>query len=319
MALWRTPVVSLMPDITPSQLRSQANGIVNFMGGVGTIVATLVGSNLYEVNPAYPFWLGSGLVILAGLLVFVFIREPKTYGASERPPGVAASLRDVAGERDKSGLRLLLAIFFWFLGYTAIEALFSLYTVNHLQLQEANAGRLVGQLGLVFVLFALPSGYLGSRLGRRNTILLGLVIMAAVLLAIFLSPVATLLTPLAPLPVIGVRLAAGGPQVLPVIGLLMMAAGVGWACININSLPMVVDMTDASRVGTYTGLYYLFSTLAAIAGPNINGWIVELTGRNYNNIMFAAPIFMAAALVLMLGVKRGEAVRPEAAPAAAAD
>jgi MFS family permease len=95
---------------------------------------------------------------------------------------------------------------------------------------------------------------------------------------------------------------------VPVIGLILMVAGLAWALININSLPMVVDMTDAARLGTYTGLYYLFSTLAAIAGPNINGWIIQLTGRNYNNVMLVAPFFMLLALVLMAGVRRGEAL-----------
>jgi MFS-type transporter involved in bile tolerance (Atg22 family) len=77
--------------------------------------------------------------------------------------------------------------------------------------------------------------------------------------------------------------------------------------ININSLPMVVDLVEDYRIGTYTGLYYLFSTLAAIAGPNINGWIVQLTGNNYNNIMLVAPFFMLLAFIMMLGVRRGEA------------
>jgi MFS-type transporter involved in bile tolerance (Atg22 family) len=86
-----------------------------------------------------------------------------------------------------------------------------------------------------------------------------------------------------------------------------MGAGIAWALININSLPMVVDMVEDARIGTYTGLYYLFSTLAAIAGPNVNGWVIQLTGDNYNTIMLVAPIFMVMALFLMLGVKRGEA------------
>jgi len=119
----------------------------------------------------------------------------------------------------------------------------------------------------------------------------------------FFTPPATLNIPLTRLPVLGV---------VPVVGLLLMIAGVAWALININSLPMVVDMTDAARIGTYTGLYYLFSTLSAIAGPNLNGWIIQLTGRNYNAIMIVAPIFMAMALGLMVGVRRGEAeVRSE--------
>jgi maltose/moltooligosaccharide transporter len=80
---------------------------------------------------------------------------------------------------------------------------------------------------------------------------------------------------------------------------------------------MVVDMTDATRLGTYTGLYYLFSTLAAIAGPNLNGWIIELTGRNYGNTMIIAPFFMIVAFVMMAGVKRGEAKVEESVSSAA--
>lgn len=308
MALWRTPVVALMPDVTPSPLRSQANGIINFMGGVGAIIAFLIGSRLYELNPAYPFWLGSALVIAASLLVFIFIKEPKEYAASEAQPGMLASLREVWQDSDKSALRILLAIFFWFLGYSAIEAFFNLYAINHLSLTEADGARLLGQLSLVFVIFALPAGYIGARLGRRITILAGILLMSAAMLAIFALPAATLTTQLTNLPVLGV---------VPVLGVLLMVAGAAWALININSLPMVVDMTDANRVGTYTGLYYLFSTLSAIAGPNVNGWIVQLTGENYNNIMIVAPIFMGVALLMMLGVRRGEAV--QMTPASAGD
>ena len=79
-----------MPDITPSQFRSQANGVINFMGGVGAIVSFLIGASLYEMNHAYPFWLGSILVILASLLVFIFIREPKVYEESEEKPSLLA-------------------------------------------------------------------------------------------------------------------------------------------------------------------------------------------------------------------------------------
>ncbi len=299
MALWRTPVVALMPDITPSPFRSQANGVINLMGGLGTIVATLGGAALYDLNPAYPFWLGSALVVVAALLVFFLVKEPPAYEAGEAQPGMLASLQSVAQDEDKSGLRLLLAIFFWFLGFAAIEAFFSLYAINHLGLRESDGGRLIGQLGLIFVLFALPSGYLGARVGRRLTILAGIILLSLVMLTIFFLPVATLTLVLTKLPVLGT---------VPVIGSLLMVAGAAWALININSLPMVVDMTDASRIGTYTGLYYLFSTLSAIAGPNVNGWIIQLTGNNYNSIMIVAPIFMVVALVLMVGVRRGEAV-----------
>ena len=300
MALWRTPVVALMPDITPSQYRSQANGIINFMGGVGAIVSFLGGSALYKMNPAFPFWLGSALVILSALLVFIFIREPKVYEESpEQTPGMIASLKEVMRDDDKSALRLLLAIFFWFIGYNAIEAFFTLYSVNHLGLDEADGAGLLGHLSLFFVLFALLAGFIGSRVGRRVTISTGLLLLTALITGMFFMTSEALIQPLASIPVLGT---------VRVISLFLMSAGIAWALININSLPMVVDMVDLARVGTYTGLYYLFSTLAAIAGPNVNGLIIQFSGNNYNSIMLMAPVFMVCALILMWGVRRGEAV-----------
>ena len=309
MAFWRTPAIALMPDITPSPFRSQANGIINLMGGVGAILSFMVGASLYELNPAYPFWMGSVLVIVAGLLVFAFIKEPKEFATSEEKPSMWKSLTEVVGDKDKSALRILLAIFFWFLGYTAVEAFFNLYAINHLGITESNGTRLLGELSFIFVLFALPAGYIGSRFGRRRTIITGIIVMGLVLLGIYFLPPATLLDPLFNLPLLGIVPVAGSPAVLVVLGALMMVAGAGWALININSLPMVVDMTDATRLGTFTGLYYLFSTFSAIVGPNSNGWIISLTGNNYNSIMIVAPIFMAVAMVMMWGVKRGEAVK----------
>jgi Na+/melibiose symporter-like transporter len=299
MAMWRTPVVALMPDITPSEYRSQANGIINFMGGIGAIISFLGGSALYKMNPAFPFWMGSGLVIIAALLVFIFIKEPKQSVESEKQPGLIESLREVLADNDKSALRLLLAIFFWFLGYAAIETFFTLYAKNYLGLDESDGARLLGHLSLVFVLFALVAGLVGARFGRRLTISIGIVLMASLLTGMYILPSAILTTVIGKAPVLGT---------IPVVSLFLMGAGAAWSLININSLPMVVDMTTTARVGTYTGLYYLFSTLSAIVGPNVNGVLIQFTGNNYNSIMLAAPIFMAIALWLMLGVKRGEAI-----------
>ena len=237
-------------------------------------------------------------MILAALLVFLFIKEPKQYNESEKQPGMFESLKEVLADNDKSALRLLLAIFFWFLGYTAIEAFFTLYAKNYLGLNEADGSRLLGHLSLMFVLFALISGLIGARIGRRVTISIGIILMASILFGVFITPASTLTTVVAKAPVLGT---------IPVISLFLMAAGAAWSLININSLPMVVDMTTAARLGTYTGLYYLFSTLSAIAGPNLNGILIQLTGNNYNSIMMVAPVFMLIALWLMLGVKRGEA------------
>ncbi|HEY5903441.1 MAG TPA: MFS transporter [Anaerolineales bacterium] len=298
MAFWRTPVVALMPDITPSPFRSQANGIINLMGGVGTIIASLVGSTLYEINVAFPFWMGSVLVLVAALLVFLFIREPKEYEASEEQPNMFGSLRELMNDEDKSGLRILFAIFFWFLAYTGIEAFLTLYATKYVGLSDGDAGRLTGHLGLFFVLSALPAGVIGSRIGRRITISIGIIFMALLIFGLYILSPAALAAQVAKVPLLGN---------VHVISLLLMPAGIAWALININSLPMVVDLTTAARIGTFTGLYYLFSTLSAIVGPNLNGLIVSLSQNRYSTIMVSSPLFLLIALVLMLGVRRGEA------------
>ena len=306
-AMWRTPVVALMPDIAPSAFRSQANGIINFMGGIGSIIALQTGGMLYKMSPNFPFWLGSALVVLAALIVFMFIEEPKEYEQAEQQPGLMASLQELFNEEDKSGIRILLSIFFWFVGYSAIETFFTLYARNHLGLEVGDGATLLSVLPLFFILFAMPAGFLGSRIGRRITISIGLIMLIVILILIYITPVKALLTGIAPLPVVGIPLEAGGARMLTLAGVLLIFGGIGWAFVNINSLPMVVDLTGAARIGTFTGLYYLFSTLSAIAGPNLNGWAVQLANNNYNVIMIIAPMFMAVALWLMLGVRRGEA------------
>lgn len=308
-ALWRTPVVALMPDITPSPFRSQANGIINFMGGVGAIVALQTGGMLYKMSPNFPFWLGSALVILAALIVFFFIEEPKEYEEAEKQPGMWASLKEVVNDPDKSGLRILSAIFFWFIGFSAVEAFFTLYAKNHLGIHEADGATLLSVLPLFFVLFSIPSGYIASRIGRRVTITIGLITLTVILFLLYIIPPSALLTGIAPLPLVGIPLEEGGARMLTVAGVLLILGGVGWAFVNINSLPMIVDLTSAARIGTFTGLYYLFSTLSAIVGPNVNGLAVQLAGGDYNIIMLLAPFFMIVAMILMLGVRRGEAVQ----------
>jgi maltose/moltooligosaccharide transporter len=371
-ALWRTPVVALMPDITPSPKRSQANGIINFMGGIGTIIALQTGGMLFDVSPQFPFWLGSILVILAALVVFLFIKEPKEYEdvPTEQPnsvsgfftfsrghslvtligalasAGIMALLartfpalqtagsqiglpsfvvlaaaflfiwfvylyvfymaREVIYEKERSGLLILLAIFFWFIGFSAVETFFTLYATNHLGLTAGTGATLLSVLPLFFVLFAIPSGFIAGKIGRRTTISIGLLILIGMMILLYILPAKTLLTGLFPLPLVGIPVAEGGPRMLTVAGLLLIFGGIGWAGVNINSLPMIVDLTVAEKIGMYTGLYYLFSTLSAIVGPISNGVAIELF-NNYNIIMALAPIFFFVALVLMLFVRRGEA------------
>jgi len=307
-ALWRTPVIALMPDITPSEKRSQANGIINFMGGIGTIIALQTGGMLYKISPSFPFWLGSALVVISALIVFLFIKEPKEYlETNETQPSMIESLREVLGDEDKSGARLLFAIFFWFLGYSAVETFFTLYAQEHLGIEAGDGATLLSVFPLFFVLFAIPSGFIAARIGRRVAISFGLIVVAITLAFFYLMPAKTLLTPISPLPLVGIPLTEGGPRMLTLAGIMLIFGGVGWAFVNINSLPMVVELTTAARLGTFTGLYYLFSTFSAIIGPNVNGWAIQLTGNNYNVIMLIAPFFMLTALVLMLGVRRGEA------------
>jgi maltose/moltooligosaccharide transporter len=307
-ALWRTPVVALMPDITPSEKRSQANGIINFMGGIGTIIALQTGGILYKLSPSFPFWLGSALVLLAALVVFLFVKEPKDYLESkEEQPNMIESLREVLNDEEKSGARILFAIFFWFIGYSAVETFFTLYAQEHLSIDPGDGATLLSVFPLFFVLFAIPSGFIAARIGRRVAISIGLVVVAVMLALFYILPAGTLLRPISPLPLVGIPLVENGPRMLTLAGVMLIFGGIGWAFVNINSLPMVVELTSAARIGTFTGLYYLFSTFAAIVGPNVNGWAIQIFQNNYNVIMFMAPIFMLIALVLMLGVRRGEA------------
>jgi MFS family permease len=213
-------------------------------------------------------------------------------------PNLWHSLKELFTSKQADAIRIFLAIFFWFIAYNAIEAFLSLYGVNHLGLNESGAGQLITSVGFSFLLFSIPAGFIGAKLGRKKTIGIGLLIMIIMMIIVYVLPKETLLQMHGKLPILGN---------IMTLTLFLLVAGIGWACININSLPVVVDLTDAIHIGTFTGLYYLFSTLAAIAGPNINGWIVKLTGNNYSSIFIIGPIFMIAALISILGMKSGEA------------
>ena len=289
LALYRTPVIALMPDITPSQFRSQANGLINLMGGIGAILAFAGGAALFKLNQAYPFWAASVLLVLAVGVVFWQIQEPKdsTTQAVEKRPGLLASLRTILGEREKSALLLLLAIFAWFVGYNAVSKFFTLYGVLALKMEASQASFMLFFLAVTFVVFAVPSGYIAARFGRRRTILVGIAILGLLMALIRVLPPALLTSGL----------------LLPV---LLILAGIGWALININSLPMVVDIAPQNELATYTGLYYFASTSAAVLGPFIAGLLIDALGKDYGVIFLIAPIALAFAFVFMLGVRRGE-------------
>ena len=141
-----------------------------------------------------------------------------------------------------------------------------------------------GALAPEFLAFAIPSGYIAARFGRRRTIITGLIVFGALLLANFFLRNATL------------------------VWVFMGIGGMGWSLVNINSLPMVVDTAaSAADLGTYTGLYYIASQLAAFVGPTVNGYIVQWSGNDYNLIFLVTPAFFLLAILCMLNVTQGEA------------
>jgi maltose/moltooligosaccharide transporter len=288
MAVFRTPVIALMPDLVPSPLRSKANGVINLMGGLGGVLAFLVGGLLYNVYRPLPFWFGGLTTLLAVGLLFYRVKEPlalvESAARREEGLGVFRGLRDIPRENVRSLVLLILAIFFWFVGYNAIETFFSSYGVATLGISESTASMVLSVAYVTFIAFSIPSGFIATRIGRKRTILIGLAVFAALLIVAFFIPV------------------------VPVIIGLLAVGGVAWSLVNINSLPMVVDISTSEEVmGTYTGLYYVAGTLAAVAGPILNGWVIDLTGRNYNMIFLVTPGFFLLAILSMLGVTKGEA------------
>ncbi|MCI0477514.1 MAG: MFS transporter, partial [Anaerolineales bacterium] len=217
LALFRTPVIALMPDITPSQFRSQANGLINLMGGIGGILAFAAGAWLYGLNRAYPFWAAALALVLASAIVVWRIKEPKdsTLKAVEARPDLMKSLRAVLAEKEKSALFLFLAIFSWFVGYNAVETFFTLYGVKTLKMQPNNAAFLLSFLALMFVLFAVPSGFIAAKFGRRKTIMVGIALLAILLAVVRVLPV---------------EVQTAG-AVLPI---LLALAGIAWALINMS-------------------------------------------------------------------------------------
>jgi maltose/moltooligosaccharide transporter len=288
MAGFRTPVIALMPDLTPSLFRSQANGIINLMGGLGGVIITLVGAYLYNLDIALPFIVSGALMALAVLMLVFFVREREVLEGGEtreeeQSLNALQHVRRIAPDVRRSLLLLMLSIFLWFVGYNAIETFFTSYGVTVLGIAENQASLLSSVSYITFIVFAVPSGYLAARIGRRRTITIGLVAFAAVLLVGYFLP----------------RLA--------VIGGALALGGIAWSLVNINSLPMVVDTSPSNaNIGTFTGLYYLSSQLAAIAGPTLNGALIERTG-NYGLTLLVPVFLFGAAALSMQGVTRGEA------------
>lgn len=318
MALWRSPVISLMPDVTPAPLRSEANGIINMMGGIGSIIAFFVGGILSDVrdDKFYAFFMASVVMLIALTVLLVFIREPDSlrYKKQQGFPirdtlanrwseqsriamqktGDTSEDEEVAEKQkmltafntlDKSEKRslvsLLVAIFAWFMGYNSIETFFTLYATNTYGITGGQATMMLTGFSLTFLIFAVPAGLLAQKIGRKKTIVGGLIGIIVLFLPILTTPSQWL------------------------VQVLLIAGGACWAMININSLPMVLEFSREKSIGAFTGYYYLFSFTAAIVAPISFGAIQDVTGSN--DLLFAfAVVCFAIALVAMVSVKHGD-------------
>jgi len=274
MSLYRSPTVSLMPDITMDAKRSQANGIINFMGGVGSVIAFSIGSKLYDIHPSFPFLMASAVILLSLWILVTNIKEKRDavgYSVAEK-----RTIR-IRGELDRSTIFLLGAIFFWFTSYQGIEALFTLYGTHHLGMSDSAASFSLLFFTGAFLLFTLPSGWLGGKFGKKTMITIGVIGMGACYAAMIFIDAAVWLR------------------------LFLVIGGVFWACININSYPFVVSTGREASIGTRTGLYYLVSALAAIISPPLLGRLIDLFGYT---VMFIYTTFgMILALISILLVK----------------
>lgn len=290
MAIYRAPTVALMPDITPPPLRSRANGIINFMGGLASVLVLFVGAFLYDLNPSLPFVSSSGLMVISVLLLYLFIKEPKqVHGEKEEKTSITNALGEIIRSNDRTTLYLLLAIFFWFIGYQGMEATFSNYSVHFLGIRESAGSIILGSFAATFLLFAIPSGLVASKFGKKRTILVG--VLGLVIVFMMLSTIRTT-TRVFNLPFNIVMMA------------LFAIGGFFWACININSYPMVVEMATEDKIGTYTGLYYFASSLAAITGPLIFGIFVDLIGYESMFITGSAAFALAFLFISKIKIKQ---------------
>ncbi|MGZ9586058.1 SLC45 family MFS transporter [Paenibacillus marinisediminis] len=281
MSIYRSPTIALMPEITTEDKRTKANGIINFMGGVGGIIAFGAGSMLYGQNKAFPFIAAAIITLIAMFILFTFIKEKRDSVVHISEDKERIRLR---GELDRTTVMLLAAIFFWFVAYQGVESLFTLYGKNHMGLSESDSAFSLTFFSLFFVLFAIPSGWLGKMFGKKKIILIGI---SGLFLVFALVPLV---------------------NTLLVLRLLLAIGGVFWACININSYPLVVSTGTERSIGTRTGLYYLVSSLAAILSPPLLGLAVDSLGY-VSLFIVASGSMLLALLCLLLNPIKSEHVR----------
>lgn len=319
MAVFRSPAVALMPDVTVKPLRSKANAIINLMGTAGGILVLLLGmvfgtGKVQNQMMPYTWYVAAVCGIMAvALAVFILtVREPAWNAQmletqakldednpEERDETVVEvadqeNLNEVADvpqskpasnklSRDKltSLILILASVALWFIGYNAITSKYSVYAVNELN-KDYNTTLLIAQAAAVVAY--IPVGMIASKLGRKRTILIGIALLTAAFFgAIFVT--------------------ASSPTWLLIV--LFALAGIAWATINVNSFPMVVELAKGSTIGKYTGYYYTASMAAQIVTPILSGYLMQAFGTM--RILFPyGTIFVALSFVTMLFVKHGD-------------
>lgn len=302
----RGPVVALMPDMVPGDLRSEANGVINTMGGIATILGTILLARLMDVFIHVPglgnvdkvlaFPVASVFVILAVVLLFVFVKENRSkVGTKEdreekNNEPIIKSLKAVIGEKEKSALFILLSLLCWFIAYQGILPFVGKYTTEVLGTSAGTAALSSGMVGVAYAIFAVPSGKFAHKHGRKKTIRWALVAIVIVLLLVFIH--SAFLTNLPSM----VRLLS--------FWVLLFLFGIFWVTVVTNSFPMLWQMADYKTIGIYTGLYYFFSQAASIISPPLAGGATDLWG--YPALFLYGLVFMLIAYFLMSKVNRGE-------------
>ncbi|MBQ7799816.1 MAG: MFS transporter [Oscillospiraceae bacterium] len=300
MAIYRTPAVAYMPDVTEKPLRSKANAIINLVGYIGGIFATIVmmfmlksdknaaGETVYSEDQSFlPVFIVIAAFMLVAVLILVFsINENKllkeTNIVDEPEENVNAGGK-LAGSVKLSLVLILASVFLWFMAYNAVTTAFSRYCVNVWGVDLGTSSSFLLMATIAAIAAFVPLGFLSGKLGRKKTVLLGVALMTVCYaIAIFIR------------------------EQTPVMYLIFALVGIGWAAINVNSFPMVVEMASGSDVGKYTGIYYTFSMAAQITTPLLSGFLIDNLGFGYSVLFPYAVLFSALSFVTMSFVRHGD-------------
>lgn len=293
MGTYRSPAVALMPDLTPKPLRSKANAVINLMGAVGGIFTLIMISLLIpkEANPSYAvvFRAVSSFMVLAVIILVLTIRENKLSKEistdDEATEKTQASSEKLPKDVMRSLIFILVSVFLWFTAYNAVTTAFSRYAGRVWKLQGGGfANALMVATAAAIVAF-IPIGAISSKVGRKKTIMAGIILMTISYFFGFLFV-----------------------EYSPLINVVFAFTGFGWAAINVNSYPMVVEMSKSADIGRYTGYYYTFSMAAQIFTPILSGFLLE--NISYRVLFPYAVFFSLASLCTMMFVKHGDSKPP---------